>query len=237
VYSFLRSVCYPPIAITNTYLIKPDFTPLYFQFVKNYSALQAGVYLLPFLCFFVVMLVVNGAVMGKTGLYMPWYLVGGACVVLAAGLMHTITIDSNVSLISGYNIILGFGLGCYMQASFAVAQAKAQKAEIPVAVAFITCAQVSSQVLSFAIAYSIFMNTSTNKIAVLLPNNSIGEIQSGIEGFGSPVFMSLPDSIKRQVLEAINSSIQNAWTQILASGALSFVLSLFMKRERARVKK
>ena len=123
------------------------------------------------------------------------------------------------------------------QISFSVAQAKAPRADIAVAVTFIASAQVNSIALSFAVAYSIFMNTATKQIAAILPNASASDIQAAITGVDAPLFASLPQTLKVQILEAVNGSIQSVWIQVLAAGALSCVLALLMKRERIAVKK
>ena len=214
-----------------------DFIPLYFEFVQDVSSLQAGVHILPFLCLCIFTLILNGALMGKTGLYMPWYLVGSALVIVGAALWRTVDINTDSGAIAGYCVILGIGTGCFIQASFSVAQAKAPQAAIPVAVAFITCAQISSQALSFAISYTVFMNTATNSISALIPNASTQDIQAAITGVGTRIFDSLDPATKIQVLQAVNNSIHNAWAQLLGSAGLAFALSILMKRERLVMKR
>ena len=151
--------------------------------------------------------------------------------------MYTIGIDSPAAAMNGYSMIVGIGLGCYTQASFSVAQAKVPPADVPTAVSFISCAQILSWAVSFAIGYSAFMNTATNQITLSLPGTSRSDIQAAIRGVGSPIFKTLKDDTQRQVLLAINKSIQNAWIQVAASGALSFVLAMRMKWERVTIKK
>ena len=81
------------------------------------------------------------------------------------------------------------------------------------------------------------MNTATNQIASILPNNSIEEIQEAITGVGAPIFASLSAATKAQILDAVNNSVKNAWAQVLAAGGLSFALAVLMKRERITIKK
>ena len=218
------------------------FIPVYLQFVLGYSPLQAGVRLLPFLTFAIFSLLINGAVTGKTGLYMPWYLGGSMLTTIGSALMYALVAGKqNVGpipgAILGYEVILGVGVGAYVQASFAVAQAKVPPSEIPVAVAFIGCAQVTGICLCFSIAYSIFINTATNQISTLLPTASVLQIQAAIIGVDSSIFTQLPDTTKMAVLNAISGSIKDAWIQSLAAAILSFLLAIFMKPERLALKK
>jgi hypothetical protein len=50
--------------------------------------MQAGVRLLPFVCLMVFSAILSGALMPKTGHYMPWYVAGSLLVTLGSGLMR-----------------------------------------------------------------------------------------------------------------------------------------------------
>ena len=175
--------------------------------------------------------------MAKTGLYMPWYVGGSTLVIVGAALMHTTDVGSAAADVFGYPIIIGAGIGCFCQASFAIAQAKVAPTDIPIAVAFIGCAHITGICVCFAIAYGVFLNTATNQIATILPNSATSEIQQSIIGVGSSIFSTLDQVQELQVLEAVNSSIRNVWIQVLAAGALSFVMALVMKYERVLIKR
>ena len=57
------------------------FIPLFFQFTKGDSALDAAVRLLPFMFIAVFFSLLNGGVMGKDGRYAPWYTISAAIVI------------------------------------------------------------------------------------------------------------------------------------------------------------
>ena len=214
------------------------FIPIYFQFVQGNSSIRSGVRVLPLICFAIFFLLLNGALMGKTGLYMPWYVGGSILVIIGATLMHNVDVETATANVIGYMIIIGAGIGSFFcQASFAIAQAKVPPTDIPVAVAFISCAQITSICIYFAIAYSIFLNTATNQIAVILPNATTSDIQQSIIGVGSSIFLTLDKAQRSRILDAINGSIRNVWIQVLTAGILSFLMALVMKRERVLIKR
>ncbi|MCJ1243881.1 hypothetical protein MMC30_001078 [Trapelia coarctata] len=170
--------------------------------------------------------------MGKFGYYMPWYLVGSALVAVDAALMRTVRLDASPSLIYGYCVILAAGVGCYVQASFPVAQAKVAQNQIPAAVALIGCAQLSGLAISFAVAYAIFLNTVTSRIESLRPGTPRGAVQAAIIGVGAQIFSSLSDELRTRVLQSVSASIADVYDQVLATGALLLAMSLLMRRER-----
>ena len=208
------------------------FIPLYFQFVRNDTALQAGVRLLPFVFLMVFSTIMNGAFMAKLQIYMPWYFLGGILVVVGAALMYTIDVDSTAAQVYGYGIILGIGAGAYSQASFSVAQAKVARERVAEVTAFIGFGQMMGITLALSIAASVFINRATLGIADLVPDAPIGAVQAAIQGVGSSFFESLDDGQRRQILDVVVSSMGDAYILCMAGGALSVVLSLFMKRER-----
>ncbi|KAA8644348.1 hypothetical protein EYZ11_001643 [Aspergillus tanneri] len=208
------------------------FIPLYFQFVFGDSATQAGVRLLPFVFIMVFAVISNGILMGIVGYYMPWYLVGGILVVIGGSLMHTITLESSTSRIYGYSVILALGTGLYSQASFPVSQAKVGPSKVASSTAFIGCGQIAGIALGLTISNSIFINQATNKIAKILPDANISLIQRAISGAGGPFFKSLDSAQQVAVQKALVSTIGNIYFMIVAAGAFTVVLSLFMKREK-----
>ena len=212
------------------------FIPLYFQFVKNSSALGAGVHLLPFVSVLVFFCIANGAIMSSTGYYSPWYLFGGICTLIGETLLYTISSSTSTSAVYGFSVLAGVGAGSFIQASFSVAQAKVGKEHIPVAIGFITCAQVGGGTIALAIANTVFLNGASNRISDILPIVPTEEIQSAIAGAGSKFIESLDKTQRADVLNAIVASMSRVWILGMTAGALVIVLSLLMRREKLFMK-
>ncbi|KAI1078228.1 major facilitator superfamily-domain-containing protein [Whalleya microplaca] len=208
------------------------FIPLYFQFVKNDAALQAGVRLLPYIILMVFSTVLSGAIVSKTGVYMPWFLGGSILAVIGSALMYTTTINTDIARIYGYTVILGFGVGSYSQLSFSVGQAKVGLERVADVTAFIGFGQMGGIALALSIANSVFLNRATIGIASVVPDAPVSEIQTAIQGAGNSFFESLSSSQRTAVLDAIVDSMNDAYILVMAGAALSVVLAVFMKRER-----
>ena len=164
------------------------FIPLFFQFVRGDSPLEAGVRLLPFVCLAVFGAMINGAIMERYGLYMPWFLAGGLLVVIGGSLLHEIHLDTSTAKVYGYSVITAIGTGFIVQAPFSVAQARVEPELVPEATAFISCGQISGITLSLAIATSIFVNQATNKITSIITGAPRHVVQAMIVGAGTTFF-------------------------------------------------
>jgi MFS family permease len=206
--------------------------PIFFQFTRNDSALEAGVRLLPYIMLLIFAVISNGAILSAYGYYMPWYTLGGLLVLTGGALMYTVDQSTSIARVYGYSVILGFGDGLFAQASFSVAQAIVDPALIASAVGFITCAQVSGVTIALAIANSVFLNKSQTSIEAILPNVPIKEIQAAIAGAGSEFVKSLSPNVREEVLTAIVSAMSKTYILVITAGSLAAVLSLALKRER-----
>lgn len=208
------------------------FVPLYFQFTRGSDAFETGVRLLPLIICLIFAIGVNGALMAKFGYYMPWYLFGSLICVAGGALMYTVDQDTSVGHIYGYTVIIGIGVGMWIQASFSVAQAKVDKANVPAAIGFITLAQFLGNTTALAIANSIFLNLAESRVHKILPDLPLKQIEAAISGVADDLIEGLGGDVRRRVLEAIVTSMGVTYILVMIAGAVVTVLSLFMKRER-----
>jgi hypothetical protein len=208
------------------------FVPLLFQFTRGDGALDAGVRLLPLIIVLVVTISINGALMAKFDHYMPWYLVGGLNCAAGGALMYTAQHDTSDGRIYGYTVLIGVGVGMWIQASFSVAQATVDPESVAAAIGFITLAQFLGNTMALAIANAVFLNEAGARVQQLLPDLSPSEVQAAIGGVAGDIVQSLPPELRTQVIEAIVSAIDTTYVLPIAAGALVSVLSLFMKREK-----
>ncbi|KAK7697261.1 hypothetical protein SLS64_013695 [Diaporthe eres] len=209
------------------------FVPLFFQFTRGDGALDAGVRLLPLIIVFVVTISINGALMAKFGYYMPWDLLGGLLCVAGGALMYyTVQQDTSQSRVYRYTVIIGVGVGIWIQASFSMAQAIVDPENVPAAIGFITLAQSLGNTTALAIANAVFLNEAEAKVQQLLPELYVSEIQAAISGVTSGFARNLGSGVRAQVLDAIVASIGKTYVLVMTSGAVVAVLSLAMKQEK-----
>jgi hypothetical protein len=208
------------------------FVPIFFQFTRNDGPLDAGVRLLPFIVVMVATVFANGALMAKWGYYKPWYLIGGLLAMTGSACMYTVDLETSSGRIYGYTVIIGIGVGMWLQASFSVAQAVVKPASIGSAVGFMTLAQFTGITITLAIANAVFLNSSQNRIVEILPNVPLAEIQSAMQGSRTDFFQTLNPDQKTAVLNAIVNAVDKTYILVIVAGSLVATLSLFMKTEK-----
>lgn len=208
------------------------FVPTFFQFTTSSTALEAGVRLLPLIIVMVIVIILNGGLMSRLGYYTPWFTLGGLLAMTGAALMYTVRLDTSDGRIYGYTVILGVGVGMWLQAPFSVAQAVVEPHDIPAVVSFMMLGQYVGITFALAIANTVFLNDTERAIAAILPDVSTETITEAMEGASNGFFQSLDGDVQTQVLEAIVAATDKAYILVIVAGGLTAVLSLFMKRQK-----
>lgn len=208
------------------------FIPTFFQFTRGDSPLDAGVRLLPFIVVMVAFIIINGSLMGRLGYYTPWFTVGGLLAVTGAALMYTVRADTSLARMYGYTVVLGSGVGMWLQASLSVAQAVVAPGDVPAAVGLVMLGQFVGICISLAITNTVFLNSARGAIKAILPDVPSETVGSAIQGSTSGFLDTLEPSARTRVLNAIIVAMDRVYILVIVAGGVTAVLSLFMKRAR-----
>ncbi|KAF2445273.1 MFS general substrate transporter [Karstenula rhodostoma CBS 690.94] len=137
------------------------YIPLYYLFVDGDTGTEAAVRLLPYICCYIISVLICGGFMAKT---------------------HT----SNAS-ISGYTVLLGLGMTC-SQAPYAVDHVLVPSRRASELIQYINISQGSSQLIGLAIASAIFQGLAFDGMQMVLgPGYTDKEIRGAITGARSEV--------------------------------------------------
>ncbi|KAF3904975.1 hypothetical protein AA313_de0200989 [Arthrobotrys entomopaga] len=211
------------------------FIPLYFQFSKGDSAIDAAVRLLPFVFLLVAFVMLNGFVMPVFGYYMPWYVWSGVFMLIGGSLMHTITPTTSTSAVYGYSILVAVGAGAASQVAYSVAPAKARPHDVPAAIGFMNHAQIGTIVISLTISGTIFQNVAFTYLKDALKQYGSftdDAIHGAISGTRSELFLQLTDEARASAIDAIVRAMGQVYILVIVAGAVTLVTSVFLKREK-----
>ena len=128
----------------------------------------------------------------------------------------------------GYTAIIGVGAGCFVQSSFAVAQAKVPRSRASDAGGFIALAQNLGIVLALAISGSVFQNLAIDDLREALPGVPTEALRGAVSGASSGFFAQLPSAGRAQVLGIIVAAISKTYILVITAGAMTLLGSLFM---------
>ncbi|KAI4161546.1 MAG: hypothetical protein L6R39_000036 [Caloplaca ligustica] len=209
------------------------YIPLYFLFVNGDSGTQAAVRLLPFICFYVVTIVVCGATMGRTGYHMVWYLISGIFMTCGGATMYTVQSGTAPANIYGYGVLLGLGMAT-TQAGYAVGPLLVKADRVPEVIQFLNISQGSSQLIGLTIASALFQSMTYSGLKGVLDGTGYSneDIQAAIAGARSTVLETATPELRARSIDVIVHSIDRAWILVITAGALFTLCSCFLTRRR-----
>jgi hypothetical protein len=218
------------MASASTCVFVPTyFIPLYFQFVRGDGPLDAGVRLLPFICVMVFCGLLSGGLMTKSGYYMPWFFLGGCLTLTGGSLMYTVDTSTSTSRMYGYMAVTGAGAGLYIQASYAVAQAKVAANRVSDAAGFISFAQYLGITLSLAISGCIFQSVAFDNLTPLFPAEPASKVRDIITGASGELLAPLDAVTTQKVLAIIIDAMSKTYILVLLAGAVTVINAVLMK--------
>lgn len=219
-------------AVNTAGFVPIYYVPLYFQFTRGDSAITAAVRLLPLIFVLSAAILANGHLMARFGYFQPWYIFGSVLTLVGGVMLSRIHADTPEGQIYGFEILVGIGTGCFIQAGYAVIQAVTPPEDMAYAISFMMLAQLSGIALGLAISGAVFVNDAIANLTAVLPGVSREQLQMAISGTSGDYLSSLSEELRSAATNAIVEALRKVFIPVYVAAAFSLVLSvLFTKRK------
>ncbi|GAB3174725.1 EmrB/QacA subfamily drug resistance transporter [Micromonospora palomenae] len=202
-----------------------NFLPLYQQTVQGASATNSGLLLLPLMFGMLVVSLVVGRAITKTGRYRMFPIVGG--VVMTAGmlLLSRLDVDTGKVESSLYMVVLGVGMGFLMQTSMLIAQNSVEQKDLGAA----SGAATFFRSIGGSFGISLFGAIFANRLA----DSAAGSAFSGGTGEGGGMDLEklkdLPAQARELVLGGLSGAISHVFLWAVLFTVVVPVLAWFIK--------
>ena len=204
------------------------YIPLFFQFSRGESPIEAAVRLLPFVFMVAAFSILNGILMSKLGYYMPWFFVGAILAVIGGALMYTVNTTTTNAALYGYSVLLGVGGGCFLMSAFGCVSAVVSPGDVFNAIGALSVAQCIGITFFPAISGCIFQNLGAKQVMPHLPSDFHGDPLSILAGSSSPEFQGFDESLQFQIANAIIAAMRNLYVMTIVASGLTALLSPFL---------
>ncbi|KAM3538734.1 hypothetical protein ARSEF1564_008340 [Beauveria bassiana] len=204
-------------------MVSMYYIPLIFQFIGGSGALSAGIRLLPFIVATAVFIALQGALLPHLPLYKPWYVAGAVFILLDGVFFYRVDISTTDAYLYGFQVLLGAGVGRYLQAGFAVILAVIEMSDMTYGVTFMLFAQLLGITSGLSFSGAVFTNTALENLRGLLPDVSAEELQRALSGAAGDFFQKLDADTRKAVLRTIMSAINK-----------SLVAAVFLRNQKMR---
>ncbi|KAI4867402.1 MFS general substrate transporter [Hypoxylon rubiginosum] len=210
------------------------YLPIYFQAVKDDSAVMSGVHILPTIIGQIIFAMSSGVFVEVLGYYLPWVLFGTAATSVGYGLLSMISPSTRVQDWVGYQIIFGVGCGAAATSSYIAIQNLVPAAQIPVAMAILIFCQNLGGAVFLIVAQTIFSNTLRDQIVQLVPDANAALI---IAAGARSVRQVVSGEQLAGVLQAYSTSVDRVMYLGVAIGASAFAFACGLGWKDIRVEK
>ncbi|HUD11815.1 MAG TPA: MDR family MFS transporter [Candidatus Saccharimonadia bacterium] len=214
------------------------FIPEYQQIVRGYSAVKSGLALLPLVLGMLVALIGSGRLITKYGKYRIFPIVGTAITGYGMWLFSHLTLNTSQLQLSLWMLVMGLGIGSFMQVMTLAVQNAVPQSELGVATASATFFRSIGSSLGGAVFGAILTNRLSYHLKQLLPaalaahgGVSSSSIQSGTS---SAALAKLPPALSQPILQAFVLSFHDMFLFAIPVIGLAFIAALFLRETPLR---
>ncbi|MGW2660602.1 MDR family MFS transporter [Nocardia tengchongensis] len=206
------------------------YLPAYLQYVEGVSATASGIRTLPLVVGLFFTSILSGNIVGKTGHYKAFPIIG--CAVMAVGLylMSTMGPDTGVWLMSLYMLILGLGVGLAMQVLTIAVQNSVPYSDLGTATSGVTFFRT----IGSAFGTTVFGTLYTNQLRPDL-EAALRESRVLPQAAQNPALLrELPAQQAAPIIHAYADSIDFVFRWVVPVALLGFVVAWFLKQVTLR---
>ncbi|QIW97144.1 hypothetical protein AMS68_002662 [Peltaster fructicola] len=222
------------VCMGAAFFIMVYYVPIWFQAIKDVTAVQSGVYNLPLVVSLVITSMVAGGIVTAVGWYTPFIIASSVIMTIGAGLISTFNVNTGTGAWIGYQLLFGIGVGFGMQQGLIAVQVALPTADVPIGTALIMFSQTLGGALSISIAQNVFTNRLLSNIMSQVPQVNAADVlatgATSLQRVFSPEYLPA-------IKVAYNESLVNAFYVGVAFAALSIVGSVFVEWKSVKGKK
>lgn len=200
------------------------YIPQYQQVVRGNTPTESGLLMLPLVIGLLLASIVSGRLISKTGKYKIFPIVGTLLLTLGLWLFSHVTLETSHITLSIWMLIMGAGLGMFMQVATLAVQNSTPKKDLGTATSTVTFFRSIGSSLGGAVFGTILSARLTHYIHEAIPG--AGDIASHAAATGAA---NLPPAVKQQVLEAYVHSFHDMFLIAIPFTLAAFVVALFLR--------
>lgn len=206
------------------------YLPLYYEAVKGYTPIVAGIALFPQTFTVAPASIVAGVVISITGRYRGFTWSGWVLTVFGLGLLQLLKVDSSIPAWIFLNLISGLGTGVLFSAMAISVQAASTNENMDYAVTMFSFIRALGQTVGVAIGGTIFQNQMRKEI-LKYPSIAMHAVEWAQDASGLvPIIKAMPDGpAKHDVKQAYVDALKMVFIVITALAAVAMFASFWTK--------
>ncbi|MDT4985974.1 MAG: hypothetical protein QOI74_68, partial [Micromonosporaceae bacterium] len=202
------------------------FLPTFMQFVDGVSATTSGLHTLPMVVGLLAMSMSSGVIVGRTGKYKIFPVLGTATMAVGFVLLSRMGPDTSTLEQSLYLVVLGAGIGMCMQVLVLIVQNTVDFADLGVATSGVTFFRTIGSSFGAAVFGSLFNNFLSDPLA-----DAVAESGAPPAAAQSPdALHALSPEMAAPIASAYADALDHVFLYAAPVAIVGFILALFLKQ-------
>lgn len=201
------------------------YLPIYFQVVREDSAMWSGIRLIPMELLIAVFATFSGLFISKTGIFKPLLPTGMGLLTLCVGLISMFGEDTDWSKIYGFTVLGGAGLGCMFSSAIIALQASAEPRDIAVVTGLGNFSRILGGALGVAISSAILNSSLAQDLSPIVP----ADVVQSVLGSSEYARHGCPPEYVEIVLACYLDALRMIWYVMTAMCGVGFCFSLLVR--------
>jgi len=202
------------------------FLPTYLQYVHGSTATESGLQTLPMVLGLLTMSLVSGTVVGRTGRYKIFPVVGGAVMAVGLYLLSRLGVDTPYWQMALAMLVLGLGIGSSMQVLTIVVQSTSAYEDLGVATSGVTFFRTLGSSFGAAVFGTVYANVLNDRLPAAVAASP------GVD----PAAVATPEALHAYpadqiapIVEAYAHAMHIVFLTAVPVPLVALVLALFLK--------
>lgn len=204
------------------------FLPTFFQYVLGESATASGLSMLPMVVGLMLTATTSGNVVGRTGHYKTFPVVGTLVMGIGLFLLSRMDADTSPWVSAAYLFVLGLGIGLSMQVLTIIVQGSVRYTELGVATSGVTFFRTMGGAFGTAIFGTLYANFLADEMPGAIAASGIDPRLVETPG----QLHTLADDTIRPVVDAYADALGAVFAWAAPIALLAFVLALLLPQVR-----
>jgi EmrB/QacA subfamily drug resistance transporter len=207
------------------------YLPTYLQMVYSVSATESGLLLLPMVVGLMATALPSGQLIGRTGRYKIYPILGTVVVGVAAFLMSTLNVDTSLAVVCLYVFLLGAGLGLIMQNLTLAVQNAFPATDVGTATSANNFFREIGATLATAAVGAVFADRLTHQLATRLPADATAAVGNP-DSLTPALVHALPAPVRDAVIAAYQHALTPIFRYLVPLFALGVILAILLPEKK-----
>lgn len=213
-----------------------SFLPTFLQIVTGASATNSGLLLIPLMAGLLITSISSGRLIARTGRYKAYPIAGTA--LAAAGLALLSTMGARTTRLSAgeYMVVLGLGIGLFMQVLVLVVQNSAERRDLGSATSSVNFFRQIGSTVGVAMIGALFIHRLHGQLAAHLPAAAAARVSAQVSSLTPQSLGNLPGPVRHAVVLAFADALPPLYAYLVPLLGLAFVLAVLLPEKPLRTR-